>query len=58
MPERIMYNHFYQHLLNQEIFHPKQFGFQERHSTDLAIIQLVDQIHEAFEKKNRYRGFY
>ena len=46
-----MYNHFYQHLLNQEIFHPKQFGFQERHSTDLAIIQLVDQIHETFEKK-------
>ena len=46
-----MYNHFYQHLLNQEIFHPKQFGFQERHSTDLAIIQLVDQIHEAYEKK-------
>lgn len=53
-----MYNHFYQHLLNQEIFHPKQFGFQERHSTDLAIIQLVDQIHETFEKKNRSRSFY
>ena len=27
MPEGVIYNHLYQRLLNQEIFHPKQFGF-------------------------------
>ena len=53
MPERVIYNHLHQLLLNQEIFHPKQFGFQKDHSTDHALIQLVDQIHEVFEK-NRY----
>ena len=53
MPEGVIYNHLYQLLLNQEIFHPKQFSFQKDHSTDHALIQLVDQIHEVFEK-NRY----
>ena len=31
----------------------KQFGFQTGHSTDHAIVQLVDQTYEAFEK-NEY----
>ena len=30
----------------------KQFGFQISHSSDHAIAQLIDQIHESFEKKN------
>ena len=35
----------------QNILFDKQFGFQIGHSTDHAIAQLVDQIYEAFEKK-------
>ena len=31
-------------------FESKQFGFQSGHSTDDAIIQLVDQIYDNFEE--------
>ena len=48
-----MYNRLYKYLLDHEILYPKQFGFQAGHSTDHAILQLVDQIHQSFEE-NRY----
>ena len=51
--KRVMYNCLYQYLLNQETFHPKQFGFHRDHSTDYALIQLVDHIHNTFVK-NKY----
>ena len=41
--EKIIYNRLYKHLLNNNILYKKQFGFHENHSTDHAIIQLVDQ---------------
>ena len=34
----------YKHLSDNNILYWKQFGFQEKHSTELAIMQLVDQI--------------
>ena len=52
--EKMMYNRLYKHLLHNNILHKKQFGFQENHSTDHAIIQLVDQISNSFEKKSFY----
>ena len=52
--EKIMYNRLYKHLLHNNILHKKQFGFQENDSTDHAIIQLVDQISNSFEKKSFY----
>ena len=36
-----------------KILYPKQFGFQKGHSTDHALLQLVDQICESFER-NQY----
>ena len=44
-----MYNRIYKYLLKNKILYSKQFGFQFDHSTDHAIIQLDDQIFEAFE---------
>ena len=41
-------------MLENKILYSKQFGFQTGHSTDHAIIQLVDQIYEDFEE-NKYR---
>ena len=49
-----MYNGFYKHLLNNNVLYKKQFGFQENHSTDHAITQLVDQISNSSEKKSFY----
>ena len=31
--EKIMYNHFYKHLNENNILYKKQFGFQQKHST-------------------------
>ena len=51
--ERIMYNRLYQFLTENKIIYHKQFGFQTGHSTEHAIVQLVDQILESFEH-NKY----
>ena len=56
--EKIMYNRLYKHLLNNNILYQKQFGFQENHSTDHAIIQLVDQISNSFEKNHFTLGVF
>ena len=48
-----MYNHLYQYLTENKALYPKQFGFQTGHSTEHAIVQLVDQILESFEY-NKY----
>ena len=44
-----MYTRLYEHLSNLKILCPKQFGFLNSHSTDHALLQLVDQIYESFE---------
>ena len=47
--ETIMYNRLYNHLMKNNILYSKQFGFQKGHSTEHAIIQLIDQINNNFE---------
>ena len=51
--ERLMYNRLCKHLSNSKILYPKQFRFQKGHSTDHALLQLVEQIYESFER-NEY----
>ena len=51
--ERIMYNRLYKSLIENNILCSKQFGFQNGHSTDHAVVQLVEQIIESFEN-NKY----
>ena len=48
-----MYNRLYKYLIENNILYSKQFGFQNGHSTDHAVVQLVDQIIESFEN-NKY----
>ena len=48
--EHTMYNRFYKFLLENNILYQKQFGFQNAHSTEHAILQLVNQITEAFSQ--------
>ena len=45
-----MYKRLYNHLLKQNILYCKQFGFQQGHSTEHAILQLIDQVNDNFEK--------
>ena len=47
-----MYNRLFKYLKTNEILYKKQSGFQEGHSTEHAIIQLIDQINNCFEKNH------
>ena len=48
-----MYKRLHQYLSENKILYPKQFGFQAGHSTEHAIVKLVDQFLESFEY-NKY----
>ena len=58
MLERIMYKRLYNHLSQNHMLYPKQFGFQKSHSTEHAIIQLTDQLNSSFEKNNFKLGVF
>ena len=47
---KIMYNRLYKHLNENKILYKKQFGFQQKHSFEHAILQLSDQVNDNFEK--------
>ena len=42
--EKIMYSLLYKYLSDNNVLYKKQFGFQEKHSTKHAIMQLVNLI--------------
>ena len=50
--ERVIYNRLYKYLIDSNIFYKNRCGFQEGHSTDHAILQLIDQINNNFEQNN------
>ena len=54
--EKVMYNRFYKYLIDNRILYVKQFGIQEGHSTEHAIVQLVDQIRNSFKSKQYTLG--
>lgn len=41
-----------------DVLYKKQFGFQEAHPTEYAIIQLTDQINSSFEKTHFTSGIF
>ena len=44
-----MYKRLFNHLQKHNLPYQKQFGFQQDHSVEHAIKQLIDQINEKFE---------
>ena len=44
-----MCNRLYKYLADNNILYKKQFGFQTGHSTEHAIIELVNEINSNFE---------
>ena len=46
-----MYTRLYKHLKEKDdILHKKQFGFQQKNSTEHAILQIIDQVNNRFEE--------
>ena len=50
--EHIMYDRLYSYLTENKILFKKQFGFRSGHSTDHALLELIDQICDCFDEKN------
>ena len=51
--ERLVFNRCTEFIENNNILNAKQFGFTAHHSTSMAIMQVVDKINDAVEKKKR-----
>ena len=48
--EKIMYNRLSNFIEKMNIIYAKQFGFRSHHSTEYAILSIVDKTHEEIEK--------
>ena len=53
-----MYNRLYNHLIKNNIVYLKQFGFQKRHSTEHAVVQLIHHINSNFENNEFTTGVF
>ena len=58
MFERVMYIGLYTYLNEKSSLYCKQFGFQKRHSLEYAILKLVEQINQYFEKNEYTSGVF
>ena len=56
--ERIVYNRLFKHMKNHNLFYKKQYGFQKNCSTEHAILELVKQITNSFNKNNYMLGVF
>ena len=48
--EKLMYNRLISFIEKMDIIYAKQFGFRSHHSTEQAILSIVDKIQEGIEK--------
>ena len=53
-----MCNRLYKHLKEKDILYKKQFGFQQKHSTEHATLQLIDQVNNSFERNQFTLGIF
>ena len=50
--EKVMYNHLLDFITKHNILHKYQFGFRKQHSTNHAVISLVEKLHNALDQGN------
>ena len=56
--ERIMYDRLFKYLSGNSIPYEKQFGFQTSHSTEHAILLLVNQLYQSFDESKCTLGIF
>ena len=56
--ECIMYNRLYAYVAENNILFNKQFGFRAGHSTEHALLELIDQINDSFNGKSYFLGIF
>jgi len=53
-----MYKRLYDFLIDNKILYEKQFGFRKSHSTNLALIEVIDKISGALDDGNYTLGIF
>ena len=53
-----MYNRLFKYFSENRILYEKQFGFQTSHSTEHAILLLVNQLYQSFDESNFTLGLF
>ena len=56
--ERIMYNRLYDYFIVNKVLLNKQFGFRAGHSTEHALLELIDQMCHSFNDKYYFLGIF
>ena len=56
--EKVMYNRLINFIEKMNIIYSKQFGFRSHHSTEHAILSIVDKIHDRIEKRHFSCGIF
>ena len=53
-----MYNRLIDFIRKKSILYPKQFGFREQHSTDHALLSIVDKIQNSIDNREYSCGIF
>jgi len=53
-----MYKRLYGFLTKHSILHQYQFGFRKKHSTSLALIELLDSLYSHIDKQDIVLGMF
>ena len=48
--ERVIFDQLYAHFHQNNLLYSSQYGFKKKHSTELAVLELVDRITQELEK--------
>ena len=56
--ERLVFNRCIEFIDNNNLLNEKQFGFRAKHSTYMAIMQLIDKVNNAVERNKTTLGVY
>ena len=56
--ERLVYNKLYAFLIKNELSYSLQFGFRKYHATYIALVCMLDKLHDALEKGNYAIGIF
>ena len=58
LKKKPVYSQLFQYLSVNALLHANQYGFRAKHSTELALNELVDRIYSQLDEKNTYCHIY
>ena len=56
--ERIVHMQLFQYFTDNNLFYNHQYGFRKNHSTETAVLELIDRIHTDLEEKKLPIAFF